>query len=230
MAENRYEWWMRRVAFQFTIYDVLRIDHFRGFDSYYAIPAGDKNARRGRWRPGPGIAFFNILKETLGDRPIIAEDLGFLTPSVHQMLADTGYPGMKVLEFAFDHRDSGQNLYLPHNYPVNCIAYVGTHDNDTALGWTRTADPNDVDAARAYLNLTREEGENWGMMRGIWASAARYTIVQMQDVLGLGSEGRINTPSTTGENWQWRATPGYLTQELAHRLYRMTKLYGRLRP
>ena len=230
MAENRYQWWMRRVAFQFTIYDVLRIDHFRGFDSYYAIPAGDKNARRGRWRPGPGIAFFNILKETLGDRPIIAEDLGFLTPSVHQMLADTGYPGMKVLEFAFDHRDSGQNLYLPHNYPVNCIAYVGTHDNDTALGWTRTADPDDVAAARAYLNLTPEEGENWGMMRGIWASAARYTIVQMQDVLGLGSEGRINTPSTTGENWQWRATPGYLTQELAHRLYRMTKLYGRLRP
>lgn len=229
MAENRYQWWMRRVAFQFTIYDVLRIDHFRGFDSYYAIPAGDKNARRGRWRPGPGIAFFNILKETLGDRPIIAEDLGFLTPSVHQMLADTGYPGMKVLEFAFDHRDSGQNLYLPHNYPVNCIAYVGTHDNDTALGWTRTADPDDVAAARAYLNLTPDEGENWGMMRGIWASAARYTIVQMQDALGLGSEGRINTPSTTGENWQWRATPGYLTQELAHRLYRMTKLYGRLR-
>ncbi len=229
MAKGSYAWWMRRIAFQFTIYDVLRIDHFRGFDSYYAIPAGDENARRGRWRPGPGIAFFNVLKETLGDRPIIAEDLGFLTPSVHQMLADTGYPGMKVLEFAFDRRDSGQNLYLPHNYPVNCIAYVGTHDNDTALGWTHTADPEDVAVAREYLNLTEDEGISWGMMRGIWASAAQYTIVQMQDVLGLDSVGRINTPSTTGDNWKWRATPGYLNPELAQRLYRMTKLYGRLR-
>ena len=229
MAKGSYAWWMRRIAFQFTIYDVLRIDHFRGFDSYYAIPAGDENARRGRWRPGPGIAFFNTLKEKLGNRPIIAEDLGFLTPSVHQMLADTGYPGMKVLEFAFDRRDSGQNLYLPHNYPVNCIAYVGTHDNDTALGWTHTADPEDVAVAREYLNLTEDEGISWGMMRGIWASAAQYTIVQMQDVLGLDSVGRINTPSTTGDNWKWRATPGYLNPELAQRLYRMTKLYGRLR-
>jgi len=229
MAQNRFAWWMRRVAFQFSIYDILRIDHFRGFDSYYAIPVGDENARRGRWRPGPGIHFFNVLKETLGDRPIIAEDLGFLTPSVHQMLSDTGYPGMKVLEFAFDRRDSGQNLYLPHNYPVNCIAYVGTHDNDTALGWTQTAHPEDVAAARDYLNLTPEEGAHWGMMRGIWASAARYTIVQMQDVLGLGSEGRINTPSTTGDNWKWRAAPGFDAPELAQRLHRMTRLYGRLR-
>lgn len=230
MAGDHYAWWMRRIAFQFTLYDVLRIDHFRGFDSYYAIPAGDKNARRGRWRPGPGIAFFHTLRETLGDRPIIAEDLGFLTPSVHEMLAQTGYPGMKVLEFAFDSRDNGQNLYLPHNYPVNCIAYVGTHDNDTALGWVHTAHPEDVQVAREYLNLTPEEGENWGMMRGIWASPARYTIVQMQDVLGLGSQGRINTPSTTGDNWKWRATPGYLAPALAQRLHQMTKLYGRLRP
>ncbi len=228
MAQDHYTWWMRRVAFQFTIYDVLRIDHFRGFDSYYAIPAGDKNARRGQWRPGPGIAFFNTLKETLGERPIIAEDLGFLTPSVHEMLAQTGFPGMKVLEFAFDRRDSGQNLYLPHNYPVNCIAYVGTHDNDTALGWTHTADPEDVDLARTYLNLTAQEGENWGMMRGIWASAAQYTVVQMQDVLGLGSEGRVNTPSTTGENWKWRALPNFAAPRLAQRLHRMMKLYGRL--
>ncbi len=230
MAGDHYAWWMRRIAFQFTLYDVLRIDHFRGFDSYYAIPAGDKNARRGRWRPGPGIAFFHTLREALGDRPIIAEDLGFLTPSVHEMLAQTGYPGMKVLEFAFDSRDNGQNLYLPHNYPVNCIAYVGTHDNDTALGWVHTAHPEDVQVAREYLNLTPEEGENWGMMRGIWASPARYTIVQMQDVLGLGSQGRINTPSTTGDNWKWRATPGYLAPALAQRLHQMTKLYGRLRP
>ena len=228
MAGDHYAWWMRRIAFQFTLYDVLRIDHFRGFDSYYAIPAGDKNARRGRWRPGPGIAFFHTLREVLGDRPIIAEDLGFLTPSVHEMLAQTGYPGMKVLEFAFDSRDNGQNLYLPHNYPVNCIAYVGTHDNDTALGWLHTAPAEDVQAAREYLNLTPEEGENWGMMRGIWASPARYTIVQMQDVLGLGSQGRINTPSTTGDNWKWRATPGYLAPALAQRLHRMTRLYGRL--
>ena len=135
----------------------------------------------------------------MGQRPIIAEDLGFLTPSVQKLLEDTGYPGMKVLEFAFDSRDGGGRVYQPHNYPAHCVAYVGTHDNDTALGWLSTARPEDVALAREYLHLDPAEGENWGMMRAIWSSAAGCAIVQMQDLLGLGSEGRMNTPSTWAE-------------------------------
>ena len=139
MAADGYRWWMRRIAFQFRLYDVVRIDHFRGFDAYYAIPASSQTAREGTWRPGPGLAFFQAMEQAVGRRPIIAEDLGFLTPSVQRLLAETGYPGMKVLEFAFDSRDGGGRAYQPHNYPVNCVAYVGTHDNDTALGWLATA-------------------------------------------------------------------------------------------
>ena len=229
MKEDGYRWWMKRIEFQFTICDILRIDHFRGFDAYYAIPAGAKNAKQGRWREGPGIDFFRTLEETLGKRPIIAEDLGFLTPSVYQLLEDTGYPGMKVLEFAFDSRDGGGATYQPHNYPRNCIAYVGTHDNDTVQGWLNTADPGDVALAREYLCLQKGE-EHWGMMRGIWSSVADCAIVQMQDLLGLGSEARINTPSTLGGNWVWRMKEGSLTHELAHKIARQMELYGRTKP
>ena len=228
MKAEGYRWWMDRIAFQFRFYDVLRIDHFRGFDSYYSIPAGAKNAQNGRWEPGPGIEFFRQMEKTLGKREIIAEDLGFLTPSVHQLLADTGYPGMKLLEFAFDSRDGGGRLYQPHNYPTHCIAYVGTHDNDTALGWMKTAEPADVAMAQEYLHLDPVEGENWGMMRAIWSSCAGCTIVQMQDLLGLGSESRMNTPSTLGGNWAWRAEPGFDSPALAQKLHRQMELYERL--
>ena len=228
MKEEGYRWWIDRIAFQFRLYDVLRIDHFRGFDAYYAIPAGAVTAKKGRWRRGPGLSFFRALEKELGKRPIIAEDLGFLTPSVHRMLAGTGFPGMKVLEFAFDSRDGGGRIYQPHNYPVNCVAYVGTHDNDTALGWLSTAWPGDAALAREYLHLDPAEGENWGMMRAVWASPAGRAIVQMQDLLDLGSEGRINTPSTLGGNWQWRALPGFDSPELARRIRRQMELYERL--
>lgn len=228
MAQNGYAWWIKRVEFQFHLYDMLRIDHFRGFDSYYAIPAGSTDACNGRWRQGPGMNFFNALNAALGPRDIIAEDLGFLTDSVHQLLQDSGYPGMKVLEFAFDARDGGGKAYMPHAYPHNCVAYVGTHDNDTALGWLEGVDAEGAKQARDYLKLTEQEGESWGMMRGIWASPADLAIVQMQDVLELGSEARINVPSTLGTNWRWRAEVGFDSPELAARIAYETQLYDRL--
>ena len=228
MREEGYRWWIRRIAFQFTVYDSLRIDHFRGFDSYYAIPYGDKTARNGRWRPGPGIDFFRAVRRQLGRRDIIAEDLGFLTPSVHKLLRQTGYPGMKVLEFAFDSRDTGSD-YLPHCYTPHCVVYTGTHDNDTVQGWMASAPRKDVAFAREYLRLSRREGYHWGMMRSAWASAADLAVMQMQDLLGLGSEARMNTPSTLGgSNWRWRALPGSFSPALARRLRREMKVYQRL--
>ena len=227
MAQDGYQWWLRRIAFQFTIYDTLRIDHFRGFDAYYAIPYGDATARNGRWRPGPGIAFFRAVNKALGKRDIIAEDLGFLTPSVRKLLKDTGYPGMKVLEFAFDSRDTGSD-YLPHCYTPHSVVYTGTHDNDTIQGWMATADRKDVNYAKEYLRLTKREGYHWGMMRSAWASAADLAVMQMQDLLGLGSEARMNVPSTVGTNWKWRALPGSYGPELAKRLRHEMKVYQRL--
>ena len=227
MKQDGYRWWIDRIAFQFTIYDMLRIDHFRGFDAYYAIPYGDDTARNGRWRPGPGLEFFQAVEAALGPRDIIAEDLGFLTDSVRQLLQDTGYPGMKVLEFAFDSRDAGSD-YLPHCYPPHCVAYTGTHDNDTIQGWMASAPKKDVSFAKAYLRLNSREGYHWGMMRAAWASPADLAVMQAQDLLGLGSQARMNIPSTLGDNWKWRALPGVFTPELARRLRREARVYQRL--
>lgn len=227
MKKDNYAWWMERIAFQFQIYDVLRIDHFRGFDAYYAIPYGDKTARNGRWRPGPGIAFFQTVKKTLGKKEIIAEDLGFLTDSVRKMLRQSGFPGMKVLQFAFDSRDTGSD-YLPHCYTPHCVVYAGTHDNDTILGWMKSAPKKDVQFAKEYLRLNSREGYHWGMMRAAWASPADLAVMQMQDLLGLDGRARMNTPSTLGDNWKWRALPGSYGEKLAKRLYREMKVYQRL--
>ena len=227
MKADGYRWWLKRIAFQLNIYDVLRIDHFRGFDAYYAIPYGETTAKNGRWRPGPGMDFFRAVNEALGEQNIIAEDLGFLTDSVRELLRQTGYPGMKVLELAFDSRDPAPG-YLPHCYPAHCVAYTGTHDNDTILGWLASAAPEDAAFARAYLRLSKREGYHWGMMRAAWASPADLAIMQAQDLLGLGSEARMNTPSTLGGNWQWRALPGAFTKKLARRLYREAEVYQRL--
>ena len=226
MADTGYRWWIRRIQHLCSIYDVLRIDHFRGFAGYYAIPYGDKTAEHGRWRKGPGYDLFAAVKKALGSPRIIAEDLGFLTDDVRKLLADCAYPGMKVLEFAFDSRDGGD--YRPHSYPFNCVAYTGTHDNEPVLGWFATADKADTDRAVRYLNLTQEEGYHWGMMRGVWASSADLAVVQAQDVLGLGHESRMNTPSTLGGNWCWRALPGAFTPALAEKLRGLMELYGRL--
>ena len=228
MGRDGYRWWCDRVRAQFRLYDILRIDHFRGFESYFAIPAGAKTAAGGRWRPGPGIELFRAIERELGPCRIVAEDLGYLTDPVRRLLAETGYPGMKILEFAFDSRDGSGASYLPFSYTENCVAYVGTHDNDTALGWLSTALPDDVATAREYLHLDPVEGENWGFMRALWASAAGLAIVQMADLLGLGSEARINVPSTVGGNWCWRAEPGFDSEELAARVRHQMELYLRL--
>lgn len=227
MEKDGYDWWLRRISYQFRLYDTLRIDHFRGFESYFAIPYGDTTARNGHWRPGPGIKFFHNVNRVLGKKDIIAEDLGFLTPSVRKLLEESGYPGMKVLEFAFDSRGVVSD-YLPHNYGRHCVVYTGTHDNDTIEGWMASALPEDREFARAYLRLTEEEGYNWGMMRAAWGSTADLAVMQFQDLLGLGSEARMNTPSTLGTNWRWRTLPGTYDDQLAAKLHREMELYERL--
>ena len=224
--ETGYAWWIQRIAYCKKAYDVVRIDHFRGFDSYYAIPAKDKTAKNGKWKEGPGMDLFHSLEKKLGKLPIIVEDLGFLTPSVIKLLKDSGFPGMKVIQFAFDSREGSD--YLPHTYTQHCVVYTGTHDNDTAMGWMKTARKASVKFAKEYLNLTKEEGYNWGLMRGAWSSVADMAIVPMQDLIGLGSEARINTPSTLGENWKWRATADQITNSLAKRLYKYMEMYGRV--
>ncbi len=227
MEEEGFWWWINRIRYQCSIYDILRIDHFRGFDAYYAIPYGDETAKNGVWQKGPGIAFFQAVEKAIGKQNIIAEDLGFLTPSVYEMLEETGFPGMKVLQFAFDSRDS-ESGYLPHCFPKNCVAYIGTHDNDTILGWLKTAPKKDVAFAKEYLRLNQEEGYNWGMMRSLWMSTADLTVVQMQDVMELGIDARMNTPGLVGKNWQWRALPGSYTKKLAKKLRHEMALYSRL--
>ena len=228
MKEEGYAWWLRRISFQFQLYDTLRIDHFRGFDQYFAVPSGDSNAQGGRWKPGPGIDFFKAVNKALGKKDIIAEDLGFLTPSVRKLLKDSGYPGMKVLEMAFDSRDPDSVYHLPYRYPVHCVVYTGTHDNDTVQGWMASALKADRAYAKAYLRLSGQEGYHWGMMRTAWASPAKLAVMQFQDLLGLGSEARINTPSTLGSNWQWRTLPGTFDERLSRRLYREMRVYQRL--
>lgn len=221
-----YAWWIARVHHAFTIYDMLRIDHFRGFESYYAIPAGESTARNGRWRKGPGYALFAAVDQALGKRPILAEDLGFLTDGVRRLLADCGYPGMKVLQFAFDSREESD--YLPHNFPRNCVAYTGTHDNNTIIGWFQNAPREDAAKAKDYMRLHEGESAPRCMLSTLWASVADLTIAQMQDLLELGSEARMNTPGTAGGNWQWRMVPKTELSEISCWLRHITALYGRI--
>lgn len=226
MKEDNYRWWMKRLDKMSKLFDVVRIDHFRGFESYYAIPYGDKTARNGQWRKGPGIELFHAIEEELGRLNIIAEDLGFLTEAVREMLAESGFPGMKLIQFAFDNREDGD--YLPHNYNTNSVVYAGTHDNDTILGWMKTAPKPCVAFAKDYLNLGKSEGYNWGVMRAVWASVSDTAVVTMQDLLGIGSEGRMNTPSTLGCNWMWRMEKGAIDSKLIRRICKQVELYGRL--
>ena len=226
LKKTKYDWWMKRIAGVSKMFDITRIDHFRGFDSYYAIPYPAENAVNGEWLEGPGIKFFETMKKKLGDVPIVAEDLGFLTDSVIKLLKDSGYPGMKVLEFAFDSGE--ENNYLPHNYTSNSVVYSGTHDNDTIIGWESTAKPEDVAFARLYCHMHDDEPFNWGIIRTAYSSVSDYAIIQMQDVLGLGSEARMNIPSTLGGNWVWRMKSTAATKALAYKLRKLAKTYGRL--
>ena len=224
--DTDYEWWMKRIAYCFTLYDVVRIDHFRGFDEYYSIPYGDETAEFGHWEKGPGYDIFQTMKSKLGKKAVIAEDLGFLTDSVLELVKKTGYPGMKILQFAFDSREESD--YLPHNYTANSVVYTGTHDNDTVLGWIEALDEHDGEFARRYMNIRSDREIQWEFIRAAMASVSDTCIIPMQDYLGLGAEARINVPSTLGTNWKWRMLPGAFDEELAHRIRRMTKLYGRI--
>ncbi|MGN0402206.1 MAG: 4-alpha-glucanotransferase [Acetatifactor sp.] len=226
--ENGFTWWLSRLEACFRLYDVVRIDHFRAFDAYYSIPAGRETAEVGTWEPGPGYALFQAMKEKLGNREVIAEDLGFLTPSVLKLVKKTGYPGMKVLQFAFD--SDSECPYLPHNYSQNCVVYTGTHDNDTMLGWYGKLSRKSRKFCRQYGNLSARNPRKlkWEFIRMAFASVADTAIIPMQDYLGLGSEARINTPSTLGDNWKWRMEKDAFTRELAEEVRGMTELYGRL--
>ena len=218
-------WWIRRIAGASRLYDILRIDHFRGLESYWAVPYGETTAKIGRWVKGPGMDLIGVLTEKFPNIQFIAEDLGYLTPEVRQLLEDSGLPGMKVLEFAFDSREAAN--YLPHTYPRHCVCYAGTHDNATLMGWKDEAAPADIAMARQYLGLNDEEGFHWGVLRGGQSSVADLFVAQMQDYLGLGSEARMNTPGILGGNWQWRMLSGQITDALTARIAGMARLYGR---
>ncbi|MBO5207775.1 MAG: 4-alpha-glucanotransferase [Lachnospiraceae bacterium] len=224
--KTEYAWWMKRIAYCYELYDVVRIDHFRGFDEYYAIPYGDPTAEFGKWEQGPGYDIFKTMKEKLGKKVVIAEDLGFLTDSVLKLVKKTGYPGMKILQFAFDSREESD--YLPHNYIANSVVYTGTHDNDTVLGWYESLNKRDKAFAKRYLNIRSNKDVQWEFIRAAMSSVSDTCIIPMQDYLGLGAEARINVPSTLGTNWKWRMLPGAFDEELAERIRKMTKLYGRL--
>ncbi len=220
-----YAWWMKRFIHCFQMYDIVRIDHFRGFDEYYSIPYGSETAENGEWQKGPGYELFDVMKKTLGRQNVIAEDLGFLTPTVYKLVKKTGFPGMKVLQFAFDSREESD--YLPHNYTANSIVYTGTHDNDTLLGWWASLSGKDKSFAKKYMNIRREKDVTWTFIRACMASVSDTAIIPMQDYLELGAEARINTPSTLGDNWKWRMEAGAFTDELAERMCEMSKLYYR---
>ncbi|MEG1002115.1 MAG: 4-alpha-glucanotransferase [Clostridium sp.] len=225
MEKDNYKWWVSRIRESFKIYDMVRIDHFRGFESYWEVPYGDKTAVNGTWVKGPGIKLFNAIKEDLGEVDIIAEDLGFMTDEVIKFRDETGFPGMKVLQFGFGGENSTD---LPHNYINNSVAYTGTHDNDTVLGWFLNIAEEEQLKAEAYLKLDEKEGVSFGCIRGIFSSVSFLSIATMQDLLEIGTEGRMNTPSTLGGNWGWRMAKGSLTKELSKKIYKLTKLYGRV--
>ncbi len=220
-----YDWWMKRIEYCYKLYDVVRIDHFRGFDEYYSIPADREDAVVGEWVKGPGYDLFRVMKERIGNKPVIAEDLGFLTPSVIKLVKKTGYPGMKILQFAFDSRDESD--YLPYNYPKNCVVYTGTHDNDTTRGWYETVGRKDKSFARRYMQVKSGKDICDKMIRTALGSVADTAVIPMQDILGLGGEARMNVPSTLGTNWKWRMKKDAINDELAARLLDMNRLYGR---
>lgn len=226
MKKDGYAWWMRRLRHTMRFFDKIRIDHFRGFASYFSIPAEDEDATGGKWVKGPGYDFFRTMKRELGEVDIIAEDLGFLTEDVYELMDQCGYPGMKVLQFAFG-CDDGQNLYLPHNFTPHSVVYTGTHDNNTSLGWYAECEPWERDHATAYLHLDEEEGIGWGMIRGAMGSVSELAIVPMQDILELGTEARMNRPSTLGGNWCWRMRPDQNDAAVAEKWSTMNRRFAR---
>lgn len=226
MKKDDYKWWRQRIRACFLQFDILRIDHFRGLESYYAIPGGSKNAVHGEWEKGPGMDFIRALQNDFPDAKIIAEDLGFLTQKVHKLREKSGYPGMKVLQFAFDSREESD--YLPYRYNRDCVVYTGTHDNETTFGWFGQAAPEDIAFAFSYLGTKDRHKATDAMIRTALSSVANLAVVPLQDYLHLDCEARINTPATVGgNNWCWRVLPGMLTEKLSGHILEMTAAYGR---
>ena len=226
MKRENYAWWIRRLKAAGELYDVVRMDHFRGLESYWSVPFGDDTAKNGKWVKGPGMDFIRAVQQALPRLEMIAEDLGYLTPEVLALRDESGYPGMKVLQFAFDVKEPAN--YLPHTYTSNSVVYTGTHDNMTMRQWFDTADEESLEYARRYMNLTEGEGFVWGTIRTAFASVSDTCIVPMQDLLDLGSEARMNFPGTLSDsNWTWRLKDGIMYPALAERLLAMTRLYGR---
>ena len=229
-GQTGYQWWVTRMWYAFQLFDVTRIDHFRGFDEYYSIPYGDTTARNGHWEKGPGIALFRAIEANLGWHEVIAEDLGYVTDTVRQMVKDSGFPGMKVLEFAFDTRDTGSARdYLPHNYIENSVVYTGTHDNETLVGWFGSISREEMQLARDYIcdQHTPKKYLYKSFIAMAMRSVSKYCIIPMQDWLGLDNAARINFPSTIGTNWRWRVKPEQLSDELQQEILTVTKRYGR---
>ena len=225
MKADGYGWWIRRIEGATKLFDVLRIDHFRGMDSYWAVPSGEATAKNGHWREGPGMGLVGVLTSWFNETDFIAEDLGYLTPSVRKLVKDSGLPGMKVMEFAFDaHGDSD---YLPHCCGENSVCYLGTHDNDTVMGWLTTTSKEDRAFAKRYMHITQGEGWCWGMIRSGMATASRLFVVLMQDLLELDGSARMNTPGKESGNWCWRMLPGAATEELAEKLKLYTLTFRR---
>lgn len=223
--ETGYAWWVRRVRNALYTYDLLRIDHFRGFDTYWAIPGGETTAKNGKWEQGPGLELFETLEYALGPLPVVAEDLGDIFDSVRKLLADTRFPGMKVLQFAFS---GGENAFLPHNQIQNCVVYPGTHDNTTTRDWLEnTSSPAERAYAVEYLPAAKGESQTRAVLRSAMASPAKLAIVALQDWLELGPEGRMNAPGTVGMNWSWRALPDACTDHLAAEMRALAVTYLR---
>ena len=226
MESDGFSWWEGRIRAALDMYDVIRLDHFRGFEAYWEVPFSSPDSSYGSWTQGPGLKFFKTLEEKLGTLPIIAEDLGFLTPGVIDMRDNSGFPGMKILQFAFEGTNS---YYLPHNYIANTVAYVGTHDNETLVSWYQTITDAERAMVRDYLYdyATPEEQLYKSMIALLLRSAAATCIVPMQDWLGLDNSARINKPSTVGQNWRWRLKKTQLTKKLQKEICLLTTRYGR---
>ncbi len=223
--KTNFEWWLKRIGFALKIYDITRIDHFRGFESYYAIPFGSETAANGKWEKAMGSELFALVHEKFGEKGIIAEDLGFLTPEVKELLEETGYPGMKVLQFAFD---NPSNVYLPHNHRHNCVVYTGTHDNDTLQGWIDSLDEWQLKFCLEYCGVKDKNDLCDALIRIAWTSNARYAIAQIQDFLHLGTSARMNTPSSFGSNWCFRTVESDFSDLLANKINRLCCVYDRL--
>ena len=227
LKERGFEWWIARMRRATSLCDYVRLDHFRGFLQHWEIPAEELDAVKGRWVDGPKEELFLALKKALGDLPFLAEDLGIITPDVDALRKKLHMPGMKVLQFGFG--DKGSHIYLPHNYETACVAYTGTHDNDTTVSWWESLDEAGRAPVRAYLGEP-DDGIHWAMIRAVVTSPAALALIPAQDVLGLGSEGRMNTPSRPDSNWGWRLTRGQLNGGLAAKLGALTEVADREPP